>query len=628
MSKVISESSKFNPLNLLKKITIVSEWDVAKWAYKEAWQMNKRNIVFWTVLNILGALIPVVLLKVTEQVVNAITVSATVISDFNDITWRIVFLCALWVLQGSYHIIPNIIKYTMQTKYSIAMQRKYATFVNKVPLCKFDNKTFSDQISHVGVTCSRIAYFVGGTSSFIGTFVGTVGLLWLAFSTSWVFLIIGLIAFAVELTLSSMVMEEYGDFWFAAKMERRKQQYYSGLISSRETGKEVRAMKLGDFFRKRWRFLVDKLTGMELDLQVKTNRIYNVMALMEIVFSVIILSAGLWMLWRGDMLLGSLVMLWQLNSQLLSSVNSLVNDYHYPVTYLPVLKEQKEVFEMIFDETGLPTREHKEITPVDPKTIYKLDNVSFGYVPNKLVLEDISLTIERGETVALVGDNGAGKTTLIKLLLGLYSPNQGEILFEGSPFEQLTQEYIYGKLGVVFQDFKHYHFTIRENIAFGDIKQLNNGQALLEAARKGQAEKLILAQDKGLDTFLGRQYETDGLELSGGEWQRIGVARAHLSDKEILVLDEPAAKLDPVAEMEQFMEIKNTLGGRTAILVSHRLGFARLADKIIVLSDGKLVESGTHEELMQANNHYAKMFRAQAEWYEGSVAYNGFQRAE
>lgn len=242
---------------------------------------------------------------------------------------------------------------------------------------------------------------------------------------------------------------------------------------------------------------------------------------------------------------------------------------------------------MTFDETGLPTRDIKDIVPKKPKEIFALKNVSFGYRENQEVLKNISLTIERGETVALVGDNGAGKSTLIKLLLGLYTPNKGEMRFQGLAYDQLTQEYLYSKLGVVFQDFKQYHFTIRENIAFGDVNQIDKDQVLMNAARKGQAEKLINVQGKGLDTFLGRQFETDGIELSGGEWQRIGVSRAHVSDKDILILDEPAAKLDPVSEMEQFMEIENSLGGRTAVLVSHSLGFARLLKLCFKLVAGK-----------------------------------------
>ena len=450
---------------------------------------------------------------------------------------------------------------------------------------------------------------------------------WLAFTTSWVLLAIGVVFFIVSLVLTGKIYQQHYDFWSVAKMEHRKQQYYSSLLTGRETGKEIRAMKLNEFFRNRWRTLVEKLTGMELDLEMKSNRIRNILLLVYLGFNILILGLGVWLLWRREILLGGLIMIWQLHNQLFNGVQSLVSNYLYTVGYMPVLDEQKDVFEMVFDETGLPTREHKQISPVDPETIFCLENVTFGYVPEEVVLKNISFTVKRGETVALVGDNGAGKTTLIKLLLGLYPPNKGKILFEGLPYQELTQEYLYSKMGVVFQDFKQYHFTIRENIAFGDIKQINNDEVLMAAAKKGQADKLILAQKKGLDTFLGREYEEDGLALSGGEWQRIGVSRAHVSDKEILILDEPAAKLDPVAEMEQFMAIKNSLHGRTAVLVSHRLGFARLADKIIVLKDGELVELGTHEQLMKANRHYAKMFRAQAEWYEGRVPANDFEQA-
>lgn len=619
MGQVITKS---RALKLLKKLKIFDQWDAAKWAYRQGWEIDKRNFIFWTVLNILGALIPVYSLRVIKEIIDYITANIAA-GSLSDIAWRIGALCGLWVLQSSYHIIPEIIKYTMQTRYSIAMQRRYATFVGTIPLCKFDNSEFAAKISHVGSTCNRLAYVMGGTASFIGAFAGTVGLFWLAFTTSWLLLLIAAVFFAVALVLTGKNYRQHYDFWAVAKLEIRKQDYYAGLITGRESGKEIRAMKLNDFFRNRWRTLTEKLSEMQLDLDMKSAKVNHILGLIHLGFSILILGFGVWLLRRGDIMLGGLVLIWQLHDRLYSSMHSLVRHYMYTLSYLPFMAEQKEVFEMVFDETGLPSREHKEIIPQDPETIFRLENVTFGYNPDQPVLKNISFTVKRGETVALVGDNGAGKTTLIKLLLGLYAPNKGKAFFEGMPYDELTQEYLYSKMGVVFQDFKQYHFTIRENIAFGDIKQLHNDEALMEAARKGQADKLILAQEKGLDTFLGREYEEDGLALSGGEWQRIGVSRAHVSDKEILILDEPAAKLDPVAEMEQFMAIKHSLHGRTAVLVSHRLGFARLADKIVVLKDGEMVELGTHEELMKANRHYAEMFRAQAEWYEGRVTGNG-----
>ena len=346
MSQVVSEG---RIVRILKRLKIFDQWEVAKWAYQQGWEIDKSNFIFWTVMNILGALIPVYLLRVTQEVVNSITIGVET-SDFKKVTWRVALLCALWILQSSYNIIPNIIKYTMQTRYSIAMQRKYAAFVNAIPLYKFDNKEFSDQISQVGVTCNRLAYFIGGTTSMIGSFVGTIGLLWFAFSTSWILLVIGSIQAVVSLVLVGRVFQQYYDFWSVAKMERRKQQYYSGLLTGREIGKEIRAMKLSEFFRSRWRVLVEKLTGMEIELEIKSNRVRNILALMYLLFTLLILGVGVWLVWRGKILLGGLVIIWQLNDQLFGTVQSLVSHYLYTVGYMPVLANQKEVFEMVFDE--------------------------------------------------------------------------------------------------------------------------------------------------------------------------------------------------------------------------------------------------------------------------------------
>jgi ATP-binding cassette subfamily B protein len=167
-----------------------------------------------------------------------------------------------------------------------------------------------------------------------------------------------------------------------------------------------------------------------------------------------------------------------------------------------------------------------------------------------------------------------------------------------------------------FQDFHIFHATLRENVGFGDLKKLSNTERILLAMQKGGADKLPSRFPKGLDQWLLRKVIKEGAMLSGGEKQRVAVSRAHMSDKEILIFDEPAAALDPIAEMKQFHAIREKIEGRTAILISHRVGFARLADRIIVLNHGRLAESGTHEELMSSNGIYAGFFREQARWYE------------
>lgn len=330
MSQEVSKKGLFG---FLKQLTIVAEWDVIKWAFAQAWEIDKGNMIFWTILNTLGALIPILVLKITEQVVNSITETVAVAGNITEITWRIGVLTLLWVLQSSYNIIPQIIKYTMQTRYSIAMQGRYAACVNKIPLNKFDEKEFSAQISHVGSTCTRLAYFVGGMTRLIGTIVGISGLLWLAFNTSWIFLLIAVIAIIILLALSTSVVQSHSDFWQVAKMERRKQQYYSGLLTGRESGREIRAMRTAGFFKDRWHSLLEKLTNMEIDLSMKNQHIINTLVLLQIIFSIAILAVGVWLLWQGNIQLGALVMLWQLSSQLFGAIQRLANDYHYPLVY-------------------------------------------------------------------------------------------------------------------------------------------------------------------------------------------------------------------------------------------------------------------------------------------------------
>ena len=607
------------PRKLIERIQVVREWETIRWAFAQGWDIDKRNIIFWIIVNCLGALLPVVMLRATKALVDAITSAVAAGVSPSDIGWQIAGLAVLWVLQSSYYIIPSILRYTMQTRFSIAMQGRYARLVNNVPMHNFDNKEFADRIYEVGATCNRLAYFIEGVTGFCGTIVGTVGLLWLAFSTSPILLGIALIALSVSLYLNGKVMTQYRRYWADSEKDRRQQQYYASLICDRQSGKEIRAMRLADFFLDRWRVLADKIAEREIEIDVKANRIWNAISLMQVIFSFTILGFGVWLLWIGRIQMGALVMLWQLNNQLLQSVQQLVRNYHHPLSYLPVLKDQREIFTANFDQRGLPQKGEQPVSTPDPQTVFALKNVSFSYVPGQPIIENINVEIKRGEIVALVGDNGAGKTTLIKLLLGLYAPEAGVMYFEGLPYAQLTQEFLYNKTGVVMQDFMRFEMSVRENIGFGDIRQINDDEALWRAAKKGQADKIIARHPKGLDASIGRVFSDDGLTLSDGEWQRLGVARAHLSDKEILILDEPAAKLDPVAEMEQFMEIRYALNGRTAILVSHRLGFARLADKILVLDRGRLVENGSHAQLMALNGYYAQMFRAQAEWYEGSA---------
>ncbi|HBN82586.1 MAG TPA: hypothetical protein DDZ89_01970, partial [Clostridiales bacterium] len=229
--------------------------------------------------------------------------------------------------------------------------------------------------------------------------------------------------------------------------------------------------------------------------------------------------------------------------------------------------------------------------------------------------DDVSFVIVEGQTVALVGQNGAGKTTLLKLLLRLYDPTEGTILLDGNDIREYEPFELYRLYSVVFQDFGKLAFTIRENIALGDMERIDDLDAIKKAAESSSADLFIEKMENGYDTELTRQFDRKGLELSVGQWQKIAVARAFFRNGEILIFDEPSASMDAEAEYILFKQLEEMAGDKTAIFVSHRLSSATISQKILFLENGRLTESGTHEQLMQNEGTYHRLFNMQAQRY-------------
>ncbi|PDW03650.1 ABC transporter permease [Candidatus Viridilinea mediisalina] len=242
-------------------------------------------------------------------------------------------------------------------------------------------------------------------------------------------------------------------------------------------------------------------------------------------------------------------------------------------------------------------------------------NVSFRYPDREeWALREVNLVVRPGEKIALVGANGAGKTTLIKLLTRLYDPTEGQILLDGVDLREYELEALRQAIGVIFQDFVRYQVSARENIGFGQIEQLGDEPRIVSAAARGGADEVIAGLPQGYDTILGRWFEK-GAELSGGQWQKIALGRAFMRDSEILVLDEPTAALDAEREYEIFQRFRELTAGRIAFLISHRFSTVRMADRIVVIEQGQLSESGTHAELLALGGTYARLFHMQAEGY-------------
>jgi ATP-binding cassette, subfamily B, bacterial len=255
------------------------------------------------------------------------------------------------------------------------------------------------------------------------------------------------------------------------------------------------------------------------------------------------------------------------------------------------------------------------IAPAPIRGGIEFRNVSFRYPGSDVdVLRDISLRIDPGERIALVGLNGAGKTTLIKLLTRLYDPTEGQVLLDGVDLREYDLTSLHQRFGVIFQDFVRYQFTVKENIGFGQVDAMDDVDRIRDAAERGGATQIIDRLPHGYNTMLGRRWEK-GAELSGGQWQKIALARAFMRKAEVLVLDEPTSALDAEAEYEVFRRFGELMEGRIAVLISHRFSTVRMADRIAVLSAGKIVELGSHAQLMQQDGAYARLFNLQAEGY-------------
>lgn len=242
-------------------------------------------------------------------------------------------------------------------------------------------------------------------------------------------------------------------------------------------------------------------------------------------------------------------------------------------------------------------------------------NVNFSYADSaRQALKDINLTIKPGETIALVGENGSGKTTLIKLLCRLYDPTSGSISVDGVDLKLFKIADLRRQVSVIFQDYAKYHFSAEENIRLGDIEVPPQAKDIYQAAMKSGAHDVISKLPQGYDTILGKLFDS-GEELSIGQWQKVALARAFLRDSQVIVLDEPTSAMDPKAEYEIFKKFRELIKDQSAVLITHRLSTVKMADRIYVMDGGKIIESGTHDELMQLQQSYANLFETQAQNY-------------
>jgi ATP-binding cassette subfamily B protein len=393
---------------------------------------------------------------------------------------------------------------------------------------------------------------------------------------------------------------------------KREMDYLRDLGTKKESAKELKVFGLGSFLQERYKAIGDEIYSRNRQLARRRLRTSSALAILAsfgyyFAYAVLVYRAlhGALSIGQVTFLSGSLAGCGAQLQTVFSTFTLIADQALFLTDLFDFLAMRPKICNAM---NAIPAPEHI-------RQGIEFHNVSFSYPGSpRPVLKNVNLRIAAGERIALVGENGQGKTTLVKLLTRLYEPTSGQILLDGVDLRDLDIASLHQRIGVIFQDFMRYDMTVRENIAVGKPEFKNDEERLVGAARKGGALEVINRLEHGLDQQLGRRFQ-DGVDLSGGEWQRFALARAHIRDAEILILDEPTAALDPVAEAAVFSRFSDLTEGKIALFISHRFSTVRMADRIVVLEDGGVREEGTHDDLLARRGRYADLFELQASSY-------------
>ncbi len=434
----------------------------------------------------------------------------------------------------------------------------------------------------------------------------------------------GLIVFApwlIVLLLLALVPAFLGEAHFNAKSysldfgrtpERRELDYVRQTAASAETAKEVKIFGLNGFLIDRYRRLAASFYEANRRLALRRagwGGLFTTIGTIGYYFAYAYIA---WRTLTGEFSVGDLTFLAGSFRRLRTLLESLLSGFSS-------VAGQALYLDDLFSFFDVQPEIHSPPDPLPfPRPIregFAFEDVGFIYPgAERWAVRHLSFTLKAGEVVALVGENGAGKTTLVKLLTRLYDPDEGRILLDGRDLRDYGLDELRGSMGVIFQDFVRYNLPAGDNIAVGRIEARGDRERIARAANRSQADEVIGRLPRGYDQMIGKRFK-NGVELSGGEWQKIAIARAYMREAEVLILDEPTAALDARAEFEVFQRFKELSKGKTAVLISHRFSSVRMADRILVLADGKVEAQGTHEELVAQEGRYAELFELQAAGY-------------
>ncbi|HXY03244.1 MAG TPA: ABC transporter ATP-binding protein [Terriglobales bacterium] len=580
---------------------------------KIVWESGPAVVTFGLIFRLFVAVLPVALLWITKLIIDNIV---RAISGHHPVSPRFWWLVAaefgvavlLSILSRGIDYLDSLLadKYTRHV--SIAVMKH----ASELDLVAYEDPVFYDRLERARVQATDRLGMIQSIGRLIQQLITAVTMsVTIIVYSPWLMLLL------VAGVLPAFLGESHFAFLgyaknFSQTPIKRQLDYLRVLGGSKEAAKELKLFGLSRFLTERFTQLSDRIYVQ--DVSLARRRLFAGAAL-SVIGTLGYYAAYAWVIWRtltGVLSIGTLTLLAGAIQQASLNIQQVFSTLAGIADQALFLTDLLAFFDM------QPTIRSKPNATPAPRPIqhgFEFRNVSFRYPgTDRLVLNHLDFHLHPGERVALIGENGEGKTTIVKLLTRLYDPTEGQILLDGVDLRDYDLEDLYHEIGVIFQDFMRYEMTARENIASGLIQERENLPLLREAAHKSLADEVIERLPQRYEQMLGRRFE-GGVDLSGGEWQKVALARAYLRDAQLLILDEPTASLDARSEFEVFRRFAELTAGKMALFISHRFSTVRMADRIVVLEKGRIAEEGTHEQLSMLGGRYAEMFELQAASY-------------
>ena len=582
--------------------------------FKLVWKTSPSLTVATAVIRIIRSAIPVSILYVGKLIIDQVVQLSREPNAVHTYLWQLVAVeFALAILSDALGRVSTLIDSLLGDLFSNYTSIKIMEHAATLDLEQFEDSNFYDKLERARQQTVGRTVLLSQVLSQLQDLI-TMG-----------FLAAGLIMFnpwLIVLLFVAVLPAFMGEAYFNDKTyslsrrqtpERRELDYVRYIGASDETAKEVKLFNLSGFLVDRFKQLSQKFYQDNRKLAIKRSLWGTAFSLFG---TLGYYGAYVFIIYKtiqGKISIGDLTFLAGSFRQLRALLDGILSRFTSVSQGAIYLKDFFDFFEI--QPTIIPFSKALPF-PNPIKRGFVFENVSFKYMnSDSWANRHLNFTLDAGEKLALVGENGAGKTTLVKLLARLYDPTEGRILLDGHDLREYNLTELRKNVGVIFQDYIRYQMTVSQNIAVGNIEEKENSGLIAESARKSLADRLIEKLSGKYDQALGRRFN-QGVELSGGEWQKIALARAYMKNAQLLILDEPTSALDARAEYEVFQRFSELTKGKTAVLISHRFSTVRMADRILVLDKGELLEIGSHKELLQKQGRYAELFNLQAKGYK------------